>query len=259
MRVSRALRWVLVGGVALSCGGSTSKRGSGGSTTGGQSEPTSGAAASATSAVGGGEGLGGSADPQAGANVGVAAAPDAGGMADEADSSAAGGEAGSPPDTFDMSCPATAPARRGRCTPDLSCSYGDELRPWCRVSARCEGGRWQLSEPKCPELAICEKIQYFQEDHECDPLAQSYCRNETSHICYCKAVGQSGKWQCAHDIAASICPPTIPPNDGQPCPMPTPDFEYDCYYSICLGTQNSAFVARCQVDGLYHYTQTCRF
>jgi hypothetical protein len=262
VRALRAFCWVWVGGVALSCGGATSKHGSDGAATGGKSEPTAGAAASATSATGGaGPDAGGSTGPKAGSSVGassaVAGSTQLGGAAGEADANGIAGEAGSPPDTFDASCPASPPASRGGCAPELRCSYGDELRPWCRTSARCQDGRWLVDEPVCPQLASCDTIQYFGEGHECDPAATFVCRNETSYLCSCAGAGQA-KWSCARDMAASICPHPGAPNEGDPCPMPTPDFPYDCYYSLCPGTGQS-FVARCETDGHFHYTNTCKF
>lgn len=253
------MRWVFVGGLALSCGGSTGKHGDRDVATGGEPEPTAGGSVTASSAGDVAEpGVGGAIAARAGASVGAnGGAPETGGGAGEP---AVGGEAGAPPDTFDATCPATLPAPRGGCAFSLSCDYGMDPRPWCRPSARCEAGRWQVETPFCVEPAVCENIGGFGDGQTCEPPAQpDPCRNEDSQLCNC--VGNT--WRCNRsDLTYSACPQPIPPNDGQPCPFQgyAPEgyeYTYDCYYRIC--SEDPGFYAlTCGATG-WQKKATCGF
>jgi hypothetical protein len=231
------------GALALSCGGATDKHAAS-STHGGGGGTGAGAAGGAPMA-GGGRATGGAGAQDEGASAGElasAGAPVDGGAA---------GEAGSPSQTIDERCPSEQPRSHAGCTTGLRCSYGSDLRPWCRIVAACENDHWEVVAPGCNELEACPA---FFPDMACDPLAYpAICSNSDAHACRCLPKGAGYSWRCSNDLAASICPVQVVPNEGAAC-----DHEIECYYQPCLssasGTPN--WVATCN-GTRWTYTATC--
>lgn len=119
-------------------------------------------------------------------------------------------------------CPATAPDAGAKCDdPDRRCTYGDDPRPHCRVSATCTAGAWQIFLPKCPaptSPAVCGAAPPLA-GAAC-PMEGDYCVYADETICGCSGCFGGGPcmqnpvWQCTGAPAA--CPPPTP-NAGTAC------------------------------------------
>lgn len=241
----RRVGWALLGIVAAACGGSAfnpqgdgaagaSAGGSGGepgaagrggrpqggsATTGGKPS-VSGASPGGRSPTGGTE-SGGAGTAGAAGTLPMAGEP---------------GVAGAPPEGADTSCPATPEALGDACQDGLVCTFGDDIRTSCRPRARCEVGKWVLSQPPCEDLAACDKVIVGQ---ECDGAVPE-CLLTESIYCRCTACPTSGPcmgggktvWACASGSGVSGCP-DVPPNWGASC-----NASSSCSYGSC-GTQNN--------------------
>ncbi len=183
----------------LGCGGGTTKQeGDAGQSSGGQN----------TGGTTGGQNTGGK---------------NPGGSASGGSSGAAGAASGA--------CPAKPPLADSPCSVEGSglgfaaahCSWGDDRRPGCRVSALCSNGAWSVSQPpaECattePLPAACPKTASAATG-DCDDATLS-CWYDDGSICRCSpCVGGSEypicqeidppQWACTKPDAA--CPNPLP-------------------------------------------------
>lgn len=137
-------------------------------------------------------------------------------------------------------CPADAPTVGATCVPGLSCSYGDDLRSWCRSQYSCAQGRWTTDAPTCASLVECASLSDPPQDgapcmersDECSSKG-TYCRCD---LCLSGPCPGGMKWGCAVPPPGP-CPERIP-NEGAPCDTeqqtcaygkcPIPGFEMTC-------------------------------
>jgi hypothetical protein len=187
------------GGIVTGTGGTV--QGTGGSGKGGSG---SGGAFS----TGGTSGTGG-AGGQGGTGQGGTALIDAG--TDAADAAA------------QPNCPSAVPS--GSCSVSTStmCYYGTDPRWFCKTSAKCSQGTWQLTQP----MAECTATP----DPSCpaDPASApaSICSADggtkatcvyPTKFCKCGFTGGSAPgWVCSVTLPAEC--PALPPGDGSPCTM----------------------------------------
>jgi hypothetical protein len=254
--------WLLLGGVALACsgtsfsegvvgeagsGGSGSSAGSdshggvlnraghgnGGSVIGtAGSQPTAGTDAAGADSGGttsGGTGTGG--DVSVGGDVVTAGTASGGSAGTSAMGGAAGTNSGPP---VDVVCPKSQPSSGGLCKDGLLCSYGTDLRADCRNLAKCDGGKWSLDKPGCAGLQQCEGVIVGK---TCDPNAAA-CSLDSGVFCVCSACSGAGPcstdytWACAGSQGGVACPKS-PPNLGQACAA-----DAQCPYGSCATGSN---------------------
>ncbi|HVY31255.1 MAG TPA: hypothetical protein VHB79_32080 [Polyangiaceae bacterium] len=249
--------WLLLGGVALACSGTSFSEGPGGGGSGGSGDSSSGGVLNR-----GGRNTGGSFISKGGKDAGGtasggtdAAGADAGGTESggtgtggdvsvggdvvTAGTSSMGGSAGTnsgPP--VDLVCPKNMPSNGALCKDGLMCSYGADLRVTCRNMAKCDGGKWTINRPNCEGLPTCGNG--VKTDVLCDPQAPQ-CILDSSQLCVCSACGSSSggacqvdtyKWVCAGGSGGPTCP-VIPPNLGQAC-----GGVESCPYGSCAAGNN---------------------
>jgi hypothetical protein len=201
---------VILGSTVWACGGSPFTSGNEGGRAGESAAGVgSGASPSGGSDTAGSPGAGGS-NPVAG-SASMGGTVNVGGLGIAGDLVVAGtaptagepGTAGSGPDPVAQSCPKTQPSAGAGCADGLSCSYGKDLRPDCRVRAKCDGGTWAIDDPGCEPLPACESIE---PGSMCDDSVARPCAIEGYIYCVCCSAGPSSG-DCPH----------VMPNEGQTC------------------------------------------
>jgi hypothetical protein len=256
-----------LGGVALACSGTSfSSGGSGNAGSGGSGDTSSEAGeagvqtragrsngGSSTGNGGkGGKGSGGSAvagtntggTTSSGGVVGVAGDISVGGDLVIAGTTSTGGSSagtgsvagaagtagtnGGP--NVDLVCPKSQPSNGGLCKDGLQCTYGTDLRPQCRNSTQCTGGKWTVNKPACPDMHACEGVIVGK---QCDPNAAACALGDTGVFCVCAECGNAScasqyTWACAGSGGGQTCPKAVP-NLGQTCVNP----DAKCPYSSC--------------------------
>ena len=184
---------VAVLGVAA-CGGSVVDEGTGGATGTGASTTGTGASTTGTSATGAGASTTGTGTSTTGTGSG-------------------GGNPGP--------CPLSPPTGSASCAgvPDqFQCTYGDSVRPDCRIAWICSNGSWETTGTACTEPVDCGSSE---------PGPQTVCANRGDEctygasICYCGCGGgpicpPPTVWECSGPPTAPGCPSVVP-NDGTPC------------------------------------------
>ncbi len=241
----RAYSWMVLGALALACGGSAftsggsepggeggsgdeagtagvlgkAGRGSGGSVIGSGGKVGVAGMATGGTGTGGGISVGGfgiAGDLIAGGSFPIAGGPGTGGT-------------GPDPEPVDEACPKTIPATGGLCAEGLSCSYGTDIRAWCRMRAKCDGGKWAIYEPAddCPTLHACNDNVI---GGSCDAQVANPCIKDQKLYCACvSCVGgacSTGTWQC-EGVNTQGCPAMVP-NEGQMC-----EGQAQCSYGNC--------------------------
>ncbi len=212
------------GGVAGGSGGTVS--GTGGSGAGGV--PATGGAGGTTLGSGGtGNGGGGSGGTlgAGGGSGGAAGAGGAWGQGGAGQGGSSGLDAGrdSSADATQPGCPASVPSGSCSAPAGTICYYGDDARWFCKTSAKCSQGVWQVTQP----LAECTAAP----DPGCpaDPASPpaSVCSLDggTTATCvystgFCKCNFMTGGdpragWYCSAKLPAEC--PALPPGDGSPC------------------------------------------
>lgn len=202
-----------VGNGASSSGGSVGTAGRGGKPGAGGSSPIAGSASTGGALNAGGLGMAG--DFVVAGSTAVAGQP---------------GTGGSSPDPIDQVCPKVQPGDGAGCADGLTCSYGKDLRPSCRVRAQCDGGTWALDDPGCEPLPECQDIE---PGSSCDDSVAPPCAIDGYVFCACTGCSGSGPctsetvWRCAEVSGSNNCP-HIMPNEGQAC-----FDETECSYGSC--------------------------
>jgi hypothetical protein len=146
-------------------------------------------------------------------------------------------------------CPAMQPANGAACTPPYAstgfsvadCSYGDDPRPQCRVTASCSSGVWQVTLPSCPAPplpAACSTPP---------PPVGSTCSDSTlacwyadGSRCWCSGCAGGSEWPLCQPIdppqwACAAPPsgcPTVAPQAGSTCSTPGASCGPDCTLPI---------------------------
>ena len=152
-------------------------------------------------------------------------------------------------DSLPSSCPSSVPSGSCSLAQDTLCYYGDDSRWFCKTSALCTQGTWQVTAPltgcigslpaACPSApgsnpaAICNG----------DGGITGPCVYATK-FCRCGYTGLSvgPGWVCSEDLPADC--PALPPAEGSPCTV-----NHECTYGpICsgqtLGCVGSQWVTR---------------
>jgi hypothetical protein len=274
----RTHAWLMLGGLALACGGSaftaTPENGNGGSSndensnagvlnragrgsggkksTAGDGAGGSDTSSGGTDAIGGTETTSGGSDtggtgttlggmPAMAGNWGIAGDLVSGGVTSSA------GSAGTMPGP-DTACPDTQPTKGGACQGKLSCSYGADVRTQCRAHASCDSGDWAITDPGCTKLHSCGGTVA---NAACE-MGTAACVKDGYQYCVCSACqgnlcGMTATWQCHGGPSAAGCP-KLQPNEGQPC-----SGELKCRYGACGVAQDTPLDAVCNADGTWHY------
>jgi hypothetical protein len=178
----------------VACGGSTDSRGSGGS------------GASGGGATGGSGGSGGS-------------------------TGGSGGSSGGTGGTSPSGCPAAATPGAACTTPNLRCTYGDEVRPECRQDWLCLNGTWTTTKSIClePPAGTCSSTPPTV-GAVCDTEA-AVCDFPDGTLCLCSSCSAGPcaapppKWQCAPPPSTAGCPALVP-NDGSACSTEGTECQY---------------------------------
>ncbi len=117
-------------------------------------------------------------------------------------------------------CPTSRPNAGSSCagvTDQLQCTYGDTVRPDCRVEIFCDGGSWQEAGTTCLQAADCGTVEPAAHA-VCETMGDTCTYGDT--ICYCGCGGGlcavPTQWQCSGPPTTPGCP-AIVPNDGSPC------------------------------------------
>jgi hypothetical protein len=139
-------------------------------------------------------------------------------------------------------CPLSPPTGSASCAgvPDqFQCTYGDSVRPDCRIAWICSNGSWETTGNTCIEPADCGSSE---------PGPQTVCANMGDvctygdSICFCGCGGGVAclppvDWSCNGPPTTPGCPAVVP-NDGTPCNVPGVQCDYG---EPC--TQTNAVVA----------------
>jgi hypothetical protein len=145
-------------------------------------------------------------------------------------------------------CPADAPTGGPPCAEEgLLCTYGEEQRPECRITASCSGGTWIVSAPPCavPGPGTCPTAP--PPSNDVCPEDGAVCTYDDGAICECTTClgGPCGPpppvWICG---APGPGCPTIAPNAGTACGQE----QQSCTYGNPCGI--SGVIAVCQ-DGAW--------
>ncbi len=218
------------GGVVLGTGGSGGiVTGTGGSGTGGILSGTGGAGSGGTVPGTGGSGKGGSGSGgtiSTGGNIGgVTGTGGAGGKGGNGQGGAAWYDAGTDAsiDATQPDCPSSVPS--GSCSVAAStiCYYGDDTRWFCKTSAKCSQGTWQVTlpltgctatpDPSCPADPASPPVGICSTDGG----IRATCVYATEY-CTCGFTGGPDPgWVCSKNLPAEC--PALPPGDGSPCTM----------------------------------------
>jgi len=276
----RTHAWLVLGGLALACGGSAftaapengnggagnegngdagalnrAGRGSGGKkSTAGEGAAGSDTSSAGTDATGGTDTTSGGTDaggtgttrggmPGVAGSLGIAGGVVTGGVT----SSAGSAGTGTMP-VPDTTCPETQPVKGGACQGELSCSYGADVRTQCRPLASCDSGDWAISDPACSKLHSCGGIVA---NAACE-MGTASCVKDGYQYCVCSLCqgnlcGMTPTWHCHGGASAAGCP-KLQPNEGQSC-----DGELKCRYGACGIAQDTPLDAVCNADGTWHY------
>jgi len=147
----------------------------------------------------------------------------------------------------DTSCPEAQPVKDGACQGDLSCSYGADVRTQCRPHTSCDNGGWAVTDPGCTKLHSCGGVVA---NAECD-MGAAPCVKDSYQYCVCSLCqgnlcGMNPTWHCHGGASAAGCP-KLQPNEGQAC-----DGEMKCRYGACGVAQDTPLDAVCK-DGTWQY------
>jgi hypothetical protein len=240
----RAYLWMTLGMTVWACGGSafTSVEADGGSDGSGDAAGADNATAGGGRSSGGNVGNGGkpgtAGKPGVGGSTPLGGATNVGGLGIAGDVVIAGsgtvagqpGTGGTGPDPSDQVCPKSEPLAGGGCADGLTCSYNKDLRPNCRVRAKCDGGKWSVDDPECEPLQECQGVQ---PGTMCDDSVAASCMIEGYIYCVCTGCSGAGPcsnetvWRCTEGPDSNICPHVMP-NEGQTC-----EGEVECPYGSC--------------------------
>jgi hypothetical protein len=117
------------------------------------------------------------------------------------------------------------------CTEGLTCEFGTDPRPACRITSTCAKGAWSMSLPDCPPLpsVTCPATREAASGKSCSSDG-AYCSYD-GLICACTncttspvvTCGGDLTWHCEVPSADATCPPATPllgtacTKDGQTC------------------------------------------
>lgn len=276
----RTYAWLVLGSLALACGGSAftaapegangnagsgndgngdagvlnrAGRGSGGKTGGGGAggsdtssagtDETGGTGSSTAGTNSGGTGTTMGGMPGGAGDWGIAGDLVTGGVTSSAGSAGTSNMPG--PDT---TCPEAQPAKGGGCQGELSCSYGTDVRTQCRPHTSCDNGGWAITDPGCTKLHSCGGMIA---NAVCE-MGAAPCVKDGYQYCVCSLCqgnlcGMTPSWHCYGGASAAGCP-KLQPNEGQPC-----DSELKCRYGACGVAQDTPLDAVCGTDNTWHY------
>ena len=149
-------------------------------------------------------------------------------------------------------CPASLPGAGEACKPDgLACQYGTDPRRSCRPVARCSGGAWQITTPKCKGLPPVKCPATYQDaaGKKCLPK-DAYCSFPKDLICHCTNCisyplphcSGDPTWRCDVPNTDAQCP-AGKPNLGSPCSAAGKSCKYHCGNDGARLCKNSVWYA----------------
>ncbi len=149
-----------------------------------------------------------------------------------------------------FSCPAEPPAEDAACTPPLDggaafftvaqCSWGEDRRTYCRTTASCYDGLWNVTQPTA---ADCEEPLLPASCPESPATPGTQCSDDTLSCWYddgtrCRCLACEGgfeypicrpidppEWTCATPVTGC---PNPPAQAGEPCSEEGLDCSIDC-------------------------------
>jgi hypothetical protein len=146
-----------------------------------------------------------------------------------------------PGDSVPSDCPSTVPSGSCQVAQGTLCYYGDDSRWFCKTSALCTQGSWQVTapltgcsgsppaacpaDPASPPASICDA----------DGGLGETCVYATKY-CQCGYAGMPRpQWVCTRSLPAEC--PVLPPAEGSPCTASIPcDYRAGCggdQYFVC--------------------------
>jgi len=116
-------------------------------------------------------------------------------------------------------CPADPPVSGEACAVDatVTCEYGDDVRPGCRMHATCPNGAWQIAVSGCPPLPGPGESGCPASPPESGSSCASdglVCDMGNETLCVCSACSgpcsQFPYWACSAPPSTPGCPPRAP-------------------------------------------------
>ena len=126
-------------------------------------------------------------------------------------------------DTAQPDCPSSAPSGSCSVASSTICYYGDDTRWFCKTSAKCSQGAWQVTQPMTECTATPDPS--CPADPASPPASICGVDGGTKATCvyptqFCKCGftgGPNPGWVCSKNLPAEC--PALPPGEGSPCTM----------------------------------------